>query len=500
MKPATFQTSLRRVIVVVACGGVIAWAYRRIEDSRRTPSTLDWVHTLRTGGDDARKLAADRLATARAVDAGYVIPALVGALSDGAATIRLEAVLALGQYLASTVPVLGDQILQETGIAGVKLVELIKTDPDSSVRSQAARALGSLLRGLAEATIPLEKLPSDTPIDRAAVVAAVDSALQKDPASRQALMAAFLDLGPTDLAAPPNLVAALKDTSKSIRLQAMRALTQFGSGVDEAVPVLLGDLAAEGDTPERRDIGTSGTAHRYLSVSERLRPSPAVLPALIKALESENRNIRGAAALILAEMGPAARPAAGALAAAARKWIPTSAHAQLRADALFSDFAPALIRVLPPDEAVAILCDALRPAGYWSRSAAASALARLGSKAQAALPALINAMEEAAAQEASGDSGYAVAVVEALSEIATPLRLPSEESDKIVTALAAGLEFKDPLIRGESAEALEKLGPLAAAALPRLKAIAKEETKFSTVRDAAAKAAATIAGARQLVP
>jgi HEAT repeat protein len=494
----SIQTSLRRLVILVACFGVITWAYRRIEEARRPPSTLDWVRSLQTGNEEERRLAADRLASERAVDAGSVIPALAGALSDSSAAVRSGAALALGRYLSATVPLLKEQVMPETSAAARELLRVIRADPDPSVRSGAGLALGSLLTSLADARLLLDRSPSDTVIDRAEALAALDSALRLDPNSRHALIAAFLSLGPTEMAAPKSLLAALDDPSKSIRLQALRALASFGSGVDAAVPVLLRDVESEADVPERRAAGTSGTVHNYHWAAERLRPSPAVLPVLVEALDSPNRNVRAAAARILGQMGRAARPAAPALAAAARKRLPTGAEPNLRAEAHFADFAPALVRVLPPGDAVAILSEALRPDDYWTRNASASALARLGPLAHTALPALVETMKDAAARQSRGDSGYAVAVAEALGEIAPQSRLTRAQADDIVAALRMGLDFKDPLVRGESANALAKLGPRAAPALPRLNAIAKEETTFRYVRDAAARAIEHITGGKAL--
>jgi HEAT repeat protein len=495
MLPSSFQTNLRRLAVLVASCGVIAWAWRSVEESRRPPSTQDWVRTLKSGNDVERKLAATRLATGRAVDAGTIIPALVSALSDTAAQVRSEAALALGRYVATTLPVLGDQIAEESSAAIKGLVALINQDGDPEVRSSAAFAIATTQAAIDQAGESLEKSAATQRTDRAVIVAALDSALQRDPANRHALIAAIRNLGRIDLPAPPGLFAALDDSSRSVRVQALHGLSQFTGRVDRAIPVLLRDLETEEDTAERRAIGMSTRGSEYFHVAEGLRPSPAVIPMLVDALESPNRNVRGAAAILLGQLGPEARSAAPALVAAARKRIPTRAGPERASeDALFFDFAPALLRVLPPNEAVAILCEALRPNRYWTRSAAASALAKLGPKAKGALPALVATMKEASANQAQGDSGFAVAVVVALGQIAPDAPLDRAATEEVVDALRAGLEFKDALIRGESAEALERFGPRAASALPRLRAMAKDETVFKYVRESAAKAIEAITG------
>jgi HEAT repeat protein len=494
MKRHPFQTNLRRLLVVVACFGIIAWAWRRVEDARRPPSTRDWVRALQSGSDEERKLAASKLASASAVDAGIVIAALANALADTSPSVRSEAASSLGRYASSSLPVAGPQILPEIGAAEKALIAVVTRDGDSTVRSSAAFAIASILLALRMTGVHPEKSGGSALVDLQVVVAAFSSALAQDPGNRHALIRPFFGLGQTGLPAPAALLAALDDPSKSVRVQTLLALSHFGSGADRAIAVLLRDLETEEDHADRRAAGMSESAHRYLSAAKGLHPSPAVLPALIEALECKNRNVAVAAAVLLGQMGESARPAAPALIAAARKRIPAGAGPNGREDGLFADFAPELLRVLPPDEAATILCEALRPNRDSTRSAAASALAELGPKGHAALPTLVQTMKDASALREQDDSRYARAVVTALGQIAPQAPATEEVIADVLEALGAGLDFEDPVVRNEAALALAKFGPRASRALPKLRAIVKTEAKFKYVRESAAKSIESIAG------
>ncbi len=91
----------------------------------------EWVRALSDPDVKFRKQAAEKLGNAGSIDP-TVVPALCGALQDGDADVRCEAILALSK----------------AGSAAAAAAEPLRTigrqDPDSRVRSYAARALEKL--------------------------------------------------------------------------------------------------------------------------------------------------------------------------------------------------------------------------------------------------------------------------------------------------------------------------------------------------------------------
>jgi HEAT repeat protein len=174
------------------------------------------------------------------------------------------------------------------------------------------------------------------------------------------------------------------------------ALSHIASGVDRAIPVLLRDVATD-PNPALPTVAANGSNPLYFSAARTMRPSAAVIPVLVESLQSGNRDVRGTAAILLGRIGPQARQATPALIAAVKQELASGEKAQRRQDPLIYDLAPALVQVAPVEEALFILGEALRSPSDPARSAAASALARLGLRAHAAIPALLTALKEAEA-------------------------------------------------------------------------------------------------------
>lgn len=132
--------------------------------------------------------------------------------------------------------------------------------------------------------------------------------------------------------------------------------------------------------------------------------------------------------------------------------------------------------------AVPALADSLRNDREWHvREFAAFALGRQGGAAIPAVPTLLLGLKDAnfLVMEACDGSLGAIA----------------DSGPASLTAVAAGLDDRDPAIRGAVAELLGAVGPSAAAVLPRLTSLATDDADAS-VRSAAAAAAAAIGGGR----
>jgi hypothetical protein len=343
MKRRFYQTSLGRLIVLVACCGVIAWAWRHIADSLRPPTVQDWIRSLQSGSVAERKSASAMLGRAGANPA-TVVTTLVQALGDKDPSVRAQVVLSLGQCATKAATAYKTAVTAVVRAAAKGLLDSIERDGDASVRSAAVFALASLLGATDEAGIVPDKSLVPDPIDPDFVVAAWNSAMERDPENRLSFIVAFGNVGRFSVAAPPALLAALDDPSTTIRQKGFIALSHFAGGVDDAIPVLLRDVEAE----SRRSPASSSRDHDtspYFVAARAMNPSPTVIPALVEALSSDNRDIRGLAAVLLGRIGPEARPAAPALIAGMRKSIASRAGSIRSGDPLVFDFAPAVARV-----------------------------------------------------------------------------------------------------------------------------------------------------------
>ena len=176
------------------------------------------------------------------------------------------------------------------------LLGVLKNDTDPTVRASAAFALSSIRQAFVKAGLSSNKSSESDPIKQETLFAAFDAALEQDALNRLALIDAIEHLGQLPNAATPGLIDALKDPSIVIRGKAVAALSHFTSGVDPAIPVLMHDL----------ETNASRFPPDYFEAAKEMRPSPAVVPILIKSLESDNWMVREAAQLFLSQVGPEA--------------------------------------------------------------------------------------------------------------------------------------------------------------------------------------------------
>ncbi len=88
---------------VVLGVGVLVWVWTSSEPLEPPPTTKAWLKQLEARDGDERKEAVQELGGAGPEDLAAVLPALIGALNDNDASVRNEAVLALGRYVAGAV-------------------------------------------------------------------------------------------------------------------------------------------------------------------------------------------------------------------------------------------------------------------------------------------------------------------------------------------------------------------------------------------------------------
>ncbi len=245
--------------------------------------------------------------------AGMAVPALLKAFSDKEATVRADAVAALGE---------GNFLLLANKPAQRAIAGMLK-DKNGLVRAAAAGAV----HGMEVEDLGINLLPQLMALLK-----------DKEPKVRAAAALALPELREEAEKAVPQLIAALKDKDAKVRWAAVRALSEIGEGkgIVEALGRALSDKdeAVRLEAAERLDeflgetrramaalIKATGDDNREvraasiwaLSVFIGPGDTGAVLPALRKRLGDEYDYARRLAAEAVGKLGPKAREAVPAL-------------------------------------------------------------------------------------------------------------------------------------------------------------------------------------------
>ena len=201
--------------------------------------------------------------------------------------------------------------------------------------------------------------------------------------------------------------------------RAIEVLYEFGPAAAPAAPALIG---VDANLNDLIGFGSAGLAHATL-----LRIGPAGLPYFIQTLSGKSAQIRASAASYIGHLGPAAGPA-----------------------------APALARTLKIDTSPTV------------RSSAVIALGRIGPAAVAALPELKAALR-------LDDDYFRLAVIRALWNV-------GRDSETTVPILVKILSDRNNPNRAGAAMMLGEMGPSAAAAAPALADVLREEFSYTRVK------------------
>jgi len=492
-------TGAVRLVAVVLGVGVLAWAWTQAQAPERPTTTKTWVNQLQARDAEERKAAVQELRKAGVEDVAMVNTALIGALGDREASVRNDAALALLHCLVAALKAPGADVTDQARAAAVALMAATEQDGDRSVRASAAFAAANLLRGLKEAGIKPDDSKAHDPIDPRTLANTFDAVLERDPEIRPAVLASYQKLGPIDAPAPAALLAALDDPSRVVRRLALMVLSQFASGLDQAVPVLLKE-AAEKDARDHPSEYQAGYSLRQ--AAENLHATPAVVPILIKGLESRDADVSDLATVMLGRLGPAARSAAPALVAAAKAIVDSSrGSTQLNPSWRFSDLATTIVRVLPAEEAVATLREAMSPDHSATQFGATRALGELRSRGEIAVPILLEALKDSA-KPGSGAvrEGYAYGAFASLREIALEAPLSKAMVDAVIEAVSQYLDYPEIFVRAEAANTLGAFAHRASAVLPRLRALQEDLKQPIRVREAALMAIEKISEFRRALP
>ena len=501
MRNPKSQISVRALLVLIFCCGAVAWAWRNVGETRREPSsTGDWIRLLDSADVDERKLALRRLDPSGASEMDAALSAADRAMKDTDAQIRMEAAVAQTRFATSPPPKPGTADVDRARRIARRLNEAFRDDPDVGVRASAATGLSTIFTALVKAGIRPAELPADDPLKPEGLVVAFDAGLQKDQESRVPLITSIGRLGKVSMPAPPGVLSVLDEPTHFVRGQALLALSHFSGGVDRAIPVLLRDVVTNTDRfpPD------------YASIAAAMRPSPAVVPALLEALKSTNGIVRETASTLLSHVDPAPRTAAPAVIAVVNEQLsarqatgevedvpdrePPAGNGAVTPNAgirreqpaaglVSPDLAVTLARVAPPGEAVPLLLQLLKRKDPASWSAAADGLAEIGPAAHEAVPVLLGIMKEVVAGEGRNASGYGARTARALGRIAPLSPEAKASSQDLIGVLGAALKLRPPSIRSSAARALGNFGPMAAPALPGLQELL--QAREADVRDAA---------------
>jgi HEAT repeat protein len=325
-------------------------------------------------------------------------------------------------------------------------------DKDIDVRAASTQALAGV-------AAEILRRPAGTPAERksaeqkaAVVIQTLTAALSDpEPAIRASAVWGFGLLGQTrKLDLPPELIAALSDQSSAVRQATAKAL---------------------------KTIQLTGE----------------VVPALIKALGSRDRDIRFHAAELLRRVGPAAESAVQALLATLKEPFDLAESKRSRSIAWSWDpacaAAKALGRISPSREVIAGLAEMLSADVAERISSAAEGLGDIGPPAVAAVPPLIAAYDNALNSQHHQIGQSAIAV--ALGRIAPG----SASAPDAVAILMRALDSKGWPVRLCAVQALGHFGRDAAPAVRKLGDLNKDSE--SSVRVAATAALAAIEAASE---
>ena len=172
------------------------------------------------------------------------------------------------------------------------------------------------------------------------------------------------------------LIETLNSDNERDRLNAAYRLGRVGTA---AVPTLKQAL-----------FGTSDAIRNYAGYALSLTGAPAV-PTLIDALQATDDSVRATAAYALADMGKTAQEAIPVLTRAAQdssEWVRRHAAEGLGL------IGQQVSEDMDLSETVQVLTARLHDDYYWVRDNAARALAKLGIRAEPAIPTLITQLED----------------------------------------------------------------------------------------------------------
>jgi len=506
---------------------------------------------LASADESARLEAIDRLVLMGS-EAASAVPSLADLLKDKSAAVRAHAAEALGSIGAPAKP------------AVPALASLI-TDADEGVRREAVEAIGNIRPG-PEVMVPLlAKVLEGS--DEAVVLRALNAlaemgekvvpflvkALKNEKTAYWACLVVS-EIGPDAKAAVTGLTELARSGQPDVQREAIIALAEIGAASAPAVPTLakalddkvvgiaatyalgrIGRIPDEVETKIEKNAKSSDAILSTVSMwaLARLHPDNKALlrravELLAEGLKSQNARHRAAAARALIDLDPdpeisrpiikkamdGAEPEVlktmmDAMAGLGEKVLPRLIEG-LKIEEVRARAAAIIARIGPKAKAaVPALIDALGDENPETRNEVLFALAAIGQDAKACVPVVIKSLADpdmnvryAACYTLAQIGPAAMAAKPALRKnlgcpdqflsVASAAALAgihpqcAETAAKSVPVLAKALGAADAMIRLNAAESLQCLGPLAKEAVPALKKALEDND--AKVRDAAATA------------
>ncbi len=344
------------------------------------------------------------------------------------------------------------------------LIEILKSG-NARQRATAATALGMF-----PPDPGLKRLPEIVPAEPALLVALGESVRDGDAKVRAAALHSLHDVGmKTNFAASPELSAtlarALDDPSPEVRTQAAAAIAHSGPFLDPFYPELIRHADHDPDRGVREmcaGVVTLQSGPRQPQVTK------AMIPVLIEALSTRERQLRYSACRVLKDFGPDASAAIPALIRTLQQLIEKNDD---------SDEGCGIIKTLgevtkgstKTPEVVEVVARCLKSKNAVVLSEAVSALGKLGPAAAPAVPELIRLLREAIASERLD---LALEVATALGQIEPT----NPDAREIIPLVVEILESKRKDLHISTATVAGLFGPAAAGAVPGLIAMLHRST------------------------
>jgi HEAT repeat protein len=464
------------------------------------------------------------------------VPTLLKALDSRDREVRYQAVGILARLGPAAQPAVGPLLGILTEPSNTEPLESGKSvQPAVDLPTAVVQALGRIAPSSSSAGTAVSALAelarSNRPDRRASAIRSlaqfdassqavdpiVNALTDPDPEVRMASLQALAVLGPKLSTDPPSaLRASLGDKRLRNRAAAAAAVASFRRGLDPYIPSLLQALEQTKDLRVRNDFSNPIRAIKPPAITR------LAIPALVESLASQDWQVRREAAVLLMALGRDAHDAIpplvdvavreGADTLAVGEWWPVS---------------EALAKIAPGTDlaglAIAGLARVVRAGNPLRRGAAAAALGEFGPAAAAAVPDLIQMLTEftdrkspaewkcaaealgrIAPGTASADRALhallAAIRAEPIADRAGALGLLDRfgPSDEVITVLTEVLETQRSRELLTAIATLERLGPPASRAIPKLRELRTHPN--AEVRQAANKALAALAAGEHQNP
>ena len=396
------------------------------------PAASFWVIRAMRDPDARARLAASSILVRTAPDASErPLNALLDAVSDGDAAVRLAAVAQLELFIARY----GAPTDSDARERALRALCASLRDPSPQVRVAAGWAFFNLGPKAKSGVCELDRALNGA--DKALRVVAAEALMRIDPAATRARVAASMRMLLTDQSIP------------SEHYRAVQILTR-AQGEDATADMLL---------PSVKDNDHGKRVQAIDMLLMHCTHAKTLMPALVLALTSDDGFVRDEAALFLLKHDPSM--ATRTIDTLVEQIVDPLEGGYLHWDLIrkMREVAPGSITPLVP----ALVARLTRAKSTVSRVNAIIALGEIGPEARSAVAAMLEATR-------SADLQFAGRAVEALVKVD-----PRSALTRLSTLLDWMRPGQDSAVRLSAMASLRDLGPAAATAIPALADLTDEE-------------------------